>query len=466
MKRLLAAAVTLMAFTAHADPIYHPPGASLVYGDVSNNQSITSNTSNPAAAAMGYKPGQGDYSFGVLSSFGVGFEIGDADNLFDEIDATAARLDTAAGSFGSFTSGVTAAAITDEIDRAINDTNNLLSLVEEDGYAKAFVSFKFPVMPIVVSADWLGGSLTVDVSGSGIGRAGVLHDPIDFVSATLEADITTAITGGNGTTVTNGDFLISNSGGNINFTTAGATANDSTVVLKAAYITEAALGYSRQVWNNADGKLFAGLRGKYYKVELLQAIERIIGTVDSETLFDDVTDLDRSSSSGIGIDIGTIWMTPNYHLGATFANLNEPAFDYNAVDTSTYATNGKVKNALNKDTTYTMESQLKLEGAIYSKNKHWVLGAALDANEITDPVGDEYKWAVVSGAYISDSWYIPSGRLGYRKNMAGSNLSYITFGATWLKVNLDVAYSPDKVEVDGSSVTRSVIFNMGLNISF
>lgn len=55
--------------------------------------------------------------------------------------------------------------------------------------------------------------------------------------------------------------------------------------------------------------------------------------------------------------------------------------------------------------------------------------------------------------------------MGYRKNLAGEELSFLTSGVTLFKaLNLDLAYSLDSA--DGDSVPRAVMFNLGLEVTF
>ena len=466
MKRLLiACGVSLAATLAHATPVYHPTGSNLVYGDVSNGYSILSSVNNPAAGAVSYKPGESEVSIGIMSSIGLGAEIGDVNNIYDQIDAKANQFsDTldkvAAAGIGD------APAVVSAITTTINDSNELLSLIEQGGYAKVFTSLQWPLSPIQVSADWLGGTLVFDANSSLMARIGLASDKLDFNASTLQNDIETAI-GGTGTTITNGDLSFSYDGSNVNFT----VNNDSTAIVKASLISELSLGYSRKVWNNSVGNLFAGVRGKYYRVELLRDYERIETVADSQNLFDNVSKEDRTTNNGFGLDFGTLWVTPNYHLGATLTNVNEPSFDYNAINISSIYNLATIdpafRSKLNATETYTMQRQLKLEGALYTENKHWIIGAALDANAVMDPMGDDYKWAVVSAAYLSDSWWLPAVRFGYRANQAGTKMNYLPAGMTLFKgFNIDGAYSPDKVEVDGSTMTRGFMLNLGLEVSF
>lgn len=123
---------------------------------------------------------------------------------------------------------------------------------------------------------------------------------------------------------------------------------------------------------------------------------------------------------------------------------------------------------LNGGATYEMKPQLQLEGAVYSESQNWVVNAGLDANAVPDPVGRDFQWLTLSGAYATDSWWIPGARVGYRTNLAGSKLSYVTGGLTMFKaLSLDVAYGLDSVTDDkGNSIPRSAMINLGLQMTF
>jgi hypothetical protein len=114
-----------------------------------------------------------------------------------------------------------------------------------------------------------------------------------------------------------------------------------------------------------------------------------------------------------------------------------------------------------------MTRQLHLEGAVFTESQNWVVAVGLDVNAVEDPTGNEYKWATISAGYATDSWWIPGFRVGYRANMAGTELSYLTGGLTLFKtVNLDLAYGLDSVEIDGESAPRSFMLNLGFELTF
>lgn len=453
MKRLITATTLAMAFSlAQADPIYHPAGSNLTYGAVSNGQSIVSDITNPAAGAAILQKEGNQYRFGIISSIGAGAEFGDVDNFFDDLDTLATLYDTTSL---NITGPITGAAISAEVDSIINTANTIMQDIAIDGYAKGFGSVHLPLMPLVVAHKALGGSIVLDVNASLAFKAFALEESIAFNAAT---PITL------GTTQTIGDVTIDST------TPASSTfsiANDSSVITKAAETREIALGYSRPFFKTNDATLYGGLRGRYYKVGLSRLVVRMFDLTDTEELFEDAKDADFTTDSGFGVDIGTLWVSKHYRLGATMTNINEPEFEFDSVDLSGFTNpTGSVAQQIANDTTYTMEKQLSVEASVYTENQNWVISAGYDANAIEDALGDEYQWATVSAAYATDSSWLPGIRAGIRKNLAGSEIDYYTFGTTISVVNIDVAWSPDEVTIDDETVPRGVMFNLGLEVTF
>ena len=80
-------------------------------------------------------------------------------------------------------------------------------------------------------------------------------------------------------------------------------------------------------------------------------------------------------------------------------------------------------------------------------------------------IGDEYQWASVSAAYVSSSWI--GARVGLSKNQAGSELTIANAGLSLFGgMNLDVRYSLDTIDADGSSIPRAFGVNLGFENSF
>lgn len=453
------ATLSLLCANAFATPIYHPSGPNLTYGAVSNNQSIISNITNPAAGAAVFTKEDSQYRFGILSSVGFGYEFGQVDNLYDEMDTAQATLDAQQTVDDPTTicdTSMTDAQCADAIATELNATvlapvNVILTGIQEDGYASGFFSGHLPIMPLVISHTGLGGSFVVDVNASTVAKMTFLSDP----AALVGDDILAAVTAYPGS----GSLVIP----------IPDTVTDSAMVVKAAAIAELALGYSRPVVKTDAGELMAGFRAKYYMVGLSRTAQRLMSSTGAENTFD--ASNDYTKSSGIGLDVGALWVSKNYRAGAWIDNVNKPSFKFNEITDADLTADGYTDSAiraeLKKGDEYEMKTQGHLEGAVYTESQNWVVNVGLDSNAIADPVGNEYQWATLSAGYATDSWWIPGFRVGYRTNMAGSELSYLTTGVTAFKsVTLDLAYSLDSVTIEGETAPRSVIFNLGVELSF
>ena len=114
-----------------------------------------------------------------------------------------------------------------------------------------------------------------------------------------------------------------------------------------------------------------------------------------------------------------------------------------------------------------MERQIKLELGVFTKQRKWSLHAELDANEIVEMNKDKYQWFTVTGAFASDDWWLSSARLGFSRNLVGSQLAYVNVGITTMKfINLDLAYTQDTVNLDGSELRRGLSFGLGVQFDF
>jgi roadblock/LC7 domain-containing protein len=447
MKRVFtASALATATALAQAAPLYHPPGPNLTFGAVSNGQTIVSDITNPAAGASTLKKEGNQYRIGLPGSIGVGFEFGDAENLFERIDAEADAFQNT-----QTVSGADAAEAAANVSSAVASLNAVLADVEADGYAKVFGSIH---VPLVITHQALGGSLAIDVSGSVEARVTALHDTVVFNEAAAAGGVDDPTDDIN---VTFDGFGIPN----------GYTVdNDSTLVVQGAQTTDLALGYSRPVMDLGDSTLYAGVRGHHYKVGLARAFKRLGDLVDdAEQAFDDALDEDFVTDTGMGLDLGVLYVSEHYRLGATLANLNEPEFEFGDINNLGDFTDPDIRAAVQATNSYTMERQLQFEAALYTASQNWVISAAMDANAIEDVLGDEYRWASVSAAYATNTWFLPGVRVGLRQNLAGTKIKYLTGGLTLGPVNLDLAYSPDSVTIDGDTVPRGATLNLGVELS-
>jgi len=429
----------MLASSAQSSPTFIPSGSNLTFGHTSNTQTIHAFTNNPAMGASALKDGNGNLKWGIFNgSFGL--ELGDVNNIEQLIDDLSKNFDS---------SSVSTTNPNGDIKVIVDGFNASLSELDKNGYLKVNSNFSV-ASPIVIASDWLGGTLVFDINFTASLKAQALHEYIYFTDITDPND-------------------------DINYDSINNTIainNDSSILGSVAAIGEYSVGYSRSLLSGGNSDLYGGLRIKALRVGLYR--EAIKLSDPNNDIYASIQDFSlNDAQSKISADAGVLYTTQHYRVGATMKNLNSPSFDYNALDLSTFTSNPfnpdyhSVYNRLNQSQSFTMDRQLILEAAWYTQSRNWVINASYDANPASDPYGDKYKWMVVSAAYASDSFFIPGLRAGMRKNMAGSKLSYLTFGTTLFNVfDLDVAYGTESVEVSGSSYPRSAYISAGVALNF
>ena len=322
-------------------------------------------------------------------------------------------------------------------------------------------------MPVLISNNDIGAwtfganvSITTNLRG--------LNDPIEFdvdlakqtlkdlyeANAPSTQPVTYNLTGGASVTV------------NPDGTTKFRFDNNSGVITKAAQITEISIGYSRKVWQRQDNKVYLGVEPKYYNVGLSNTAVPLKDIENARTIFDALDKSNFSYQQKFALDLGAIWSGKQYQLGATLTNLNEPDFNYPAADLSGF-TNPFIIQLIRDRERYVMERQLKLDGGYITNDGAWGINFGLDANPVPDPMGDDYQWASVGAGFASDSWWLPGARIGIRKNMAGTKLTYVTAGVTVFNiVNLDLAATTQTIQVNGRTLPRGLIANIGVQVLF
>ena len=77
------------------------------------------------------------------------------------------------------------------------------------------------------------------------------------------------------------------------------------------------------------------------------------------------------------------------------------------------------------------------------------------------------QWVYASTSYDTRSFFIPSLRVGYKKNLVGTNLSSIAFGVSLLKyVNLDFEYGLESVSENLDNSPRRLGFAISVEERF
>ena len=467
---LLAAAVPALSA-----PMYQPNGANLTYGDVRHPRSLLASPSNPAAGVANLDADTERKRRGAFAAGVLGLEYGDVGNLFDTIDDLAesfAPSDTAR--FAELGVSLQNIDIANPDLRGLLETalvqvgvqETLADVIESEGYGRLFVAAD---VPYSVGTELLGGAWNFDFNYSAVSTVFSVAQPIEAfdVDAAL-AELQ------NGFNLTPGDApeLFELTGGvNLRIDPSdGSVAltleNDTFLLTKAGEVTTFSGGYSRTVKTSDAGRLHVGGKVQIYRVGLVRVGARFGDLTDSEELFDAIRDARFKYSMGLGLDVGALWVSDNYQLGATLTNINEPSFNYTEISTADL-TDQTITNFIEPDRTYKMERQLKLEASAFTSDHKWSVNMAVDTNAIKDPVGFEHQWFTLSGGVETGKWWLPSVRVGYRKNLAGTELDYLSLGVTLLKlVNLDVASTLDTVEIDDMTLPRGVMASIGFEVAF
>lgn len=433
MKKVLLVASGLISATSFAALPAQPFGSSFTLGSSVQPSSLSTASGNAAAPYLMLNSEEGDsLRTGIIGPFGFGYEVGKVDSLEDKIDELDDLLD-------QDVSTVTQALAIQA------QANDLIEQLGQDATLKAMVATPIPVFPIIYKTE-TGGAFLFDMSVAAVGKASFLDDDIDVAFNGTDYQLET------------NSSLYARSGVDVNF----------------------AVGYSKDVWQNESGVLVLGSKANIHRVTLGKALLHLESSDDdTEDAFSDAFSDQQKTTTGVGLDLGAVWLANNYQLGFQATNLNEPSYDYaelksscDGVDAVDLAScNAALEFAQKGDISlrekYTMERQFAVEGATFVWDRQLSLAASYELNEVTDPVGDDYQWATVSTSYFSNSSFIPAVRVGYKKNMAGSELSYAMFGATLFKrLNLDFAYSLESVEIDGDKEPRSLYFSAGIESSF
>ena len=481
----------MLTFTALAGPVYQPLGSNLTYGDVTHGQRVQSASSNPAAAAADVVRGGGASARGTVVSGAAGLEYGNLQDVFDKIDSLSKAFkpsppDSGGGGPGQDPDekpddGINIGDIIDSLDpdaeaalaalasevitRAV-----LLDVIRNEGYGKAFVAAD---APFVIGREFLGGAWTFGVNWSGTSKAFGVVQRLEFNSDAALAALDQAIALQPGDPIEEFDLT-----GGIKMRVDPGTGdpdtgsvklvfdNDSSMVTKASKTTEINFGYSRQAWSSSAGSLYLGAEMKVYLMSLTRLSVRFGDITDSDELFDAIRDSEFRSDNEFGIDIGALWVAPRYQLGFQVTNINKPDFEFPDVNLTPYKNPGVI-NFLQRDQKYTMERQVKLEASLFSANRRWTANLGLDANAVPDPMGDDFQWLTLSGGYLTDSWWLPGARIGYRRNLAGSELQYLGLGATVVKIlNIDVASTFDTVSINGEKLPRGLMASIGFQIAW
>ena len=420
------------AICVSGQPIYHPIGAAVTLGTVSNIRSLSSSLSNPASPYLMFDENEardnpsGQFRFGIIGPGGVGIEVGDIDSLADELDELELVLDDTSLTYA-------------EALAAQTQYNAFLENAGEEEYVKVSTAGYIPAFPILYKHPKYG-TFAFDLILQGEAKMLVLDDELDIVVSGSDVTLET----------------------------------DSSVYAQTALASVFGIGYSNQVWRNQRGQIILGSKLNLTRMKL----SRSIGTIENLDE-DDVLEESDAFSNNYSIDLGAIWLTQNTLFGIKATNLNEPRYDFDELGTDCAAKTGIALVNCNVVATfvssgdiayseeYIAKKQFSIEAATSLLERQWSIQGSLDLNAVADAVEDDYQWFVISASHFGSSSWLPGFRAGYSKNLAGTKLDYLNMGFTlFQRANLDIGWALDTVEVDGTSMPRSIFVNLGLETAF
>jgi hypothetical protein len=434
--RLSTLAIYLFACStaAHANDPFQGVGTSITTGSISFQQNMSSISNNPAAASH-FMQNESGLVLNILPPIGAGYEVGQIDSLIDELDELIDILEN---------DNLTAQDALDAKDRF----DPFLKLASQDGLLKVSGHAGIPLFPIFYFNSEFG-TFTLNAKINGSLRSTVIDDSIDIIGF-------------------NDSFIINTS---------------AAVYVKSAGLTQFSAGYSRPVWKRNEGVLHAGATLNINRLSLSKNLISLAGLEDGEDIGDAIEDdyeKNEQSSTNLSLDLGALWVDTNYSMGLSINDINAPEYDYKtlvsdcsqeqgiSLDNCLVAQEAIARGKITGQETFVANTQATFEASAWLGNENkWLVHTSIDLNDKNDPLGDVYQWASLSASTQFNNWVIPGLRIGYSQNLAGTELSYYSIGMTLFKrAQLDVRWSSDSVEVDGSNIPRSAFFSFSIQSQF
>ena len=427
---LALASATLSLLTQQSFASGVNSGSSLTHGPAANPFSLYSATYNPAMNSLIIDE-EKSYRMNYFPGFALSLELGKVDNFADDLDELIDIIDDP-----------------DSTDEDPSDVlerfNTVLSEMGDEGYIKTNIRARAPFLPFYFKKDGIG-----DFS-------------LDF---SLGAEISLSVL----------DDVLSYNDDIENFVT------NTSIYVKSGIEQTLSLGYSRAIGNEDNG-LYFGSKLNLINLELSKQVTMLqdLDGREVDEVIENEYDRNLVSTSALGLDLGLIWTNHKYLVGLTLLNANSPSFDYgevgnncgdldpgsaelNSCDITRYFIGrGDLKGA----ETHTKHARLRTDGSIFVTD-NWVASGSVDLAAYDDIVGFENQWLHLSTSYESKTFWWPSLRAGYQKNLTGTELSSLTGGFTLLNcLTFDLEYGLESITVDGSSGPRRFGFAFGVEQKF
>jgi hypothetical protein len=435
-RTISAAVLAAISSLSYAGSSALPPASSLTTGLGGNPYSVYGAHLNPAAGDTLIAPDE-DWRLNYLPSVTFGVEVGPVDNFLDDIDELIDLLENPELTMES-------------VDETLNRFNSTLERIGDDGYLQTVARIHAPLTPLHWRPDFIKGTFSADISITTEARLNVLDDELAFDPQ------------------------------NLGFTTSTAA------YIKSGIEKAVSVSYSRpllesKLEDGSDRQLLVGVSLNGYQLDLSKQVFllQMLDGRDIDEVMRDEYDQNMVSSTGFGLDVGILWRAGRYTAGVTVTNINEPSFDFGPIgvdcslrtDGSTERSNCEAASAfadageLRRNETHTKYAVAHAENS-FAIRDNWIVTAGMDLAEYNDMVGDEHQWATVATAVYPKIPFLPDARVGYRKNLVGSELSSITAGVGLFGLTLDVEWGLESTAVDGQAIPRRFAFALGFEERF
>lgn len=424
--------MAVIPFSAQSHAGVINPSSSMTTGPTSSHTSTAAAFNNPAMNAIVLSE-EKKWRWSYLPTIGFNLEIGPVDNFIDDLDELIDIIDDPSSS-------------SDSSDEILDRFNSTLIEMGETGYIYQNTHISMPLMPFFFRSDTLGGVLGFGANASSHIRTLILDAPLSFNNV-------------------NGSFDTSTS-----------------LYIKTGIEKQFYASFSRPIFEKiGKGILYAGAKLKFINLDLSKQITQLqaLDGADIDTYIQEEYDRNLQSTTQTAIDLGIVWDAHNYRVGLVLENLNSPSFDYgvigeNCTDNTPNEPSScqvsaefiQVRGEVSAHEIHKKNALFRTD-ALYKLSDKWIVSGALDLATYDDAVSFENQWMNISTSYDTQSYLFPSVRVGYQKNLAGTQTSSLMFGLTLFKyLNFDMEYGTESVEVDDSNLPRRLGFSISLEENF
>lgn len=470
-------------------PLYFSTTAvNLAFADIQSkhtklnfSQRALTSDANPANTALVVKKDDAHVMTGGMINGTASLEYGDLDELFDAYNKLSGDFEASEPPPGTPTNPIEQPdlidwdkvfeqypgleARLDIIKDQVVSLASLLALIATEGYGKAELGIE---APFLVNTNVYGGSILFGASYTGYSKAQGILEQIQFDAEQAKNELMRIPDFNDTDGIQELDLSAGlkmlynpqNKGIKLIVT------NDSLLLVKSARISKINLSYSRAQFENDYGTLYWGVKPTFYNIGMTNVGVRIGDLEDAEAIFDDIKNGDYRYQNGFDVDFGVSFASNNYLIAGHLKNAFESDYTFPKIDRRRF-NSPYVLNQLDKNEHFTLERQLTIQTALFSEDHKWSFSMEVDANSIHDPMLDEFQWLNFTAGYAADSWWLPSARVGFSRNLAGSELTYLNAGLTFMKfINLDIASTLDTVEIDEQDYMRGLSISLGIQFDY